>query len=344
MSYEPDAQRYNQHEGWFRRCGRSGLKLPQVSLGCWHNFGDPGTDSQHSVNETDMHENCRQMLFTAFDRGITHFDLANNYGPPPGSAEERLGKILQQDFASHRDELIIASKAGYTMWDGPYGDDGSRKYLIASCEQSLQRLQLDYLDIFYHHRPDPHTPIEETMGALDTIVRSGKALYAGLSNYGPEETRRAIEACEAHGFARPIINQVSYSMLNPWVDDGLADVCDELGVGIIAFCPLQQGLLTPKYLSGVPENSRAANTHGALRPENMNAATMRKVRALNVIAEARNQTLTHLALQWVIRRPTVVSALVGASRADQVEDSASIVDDAPLSESDIAAAVLALSD
>ncbi|MDA1044759.1 MAG: aldo/keto reductase [Verrucomicrobia bacterium] len=343
MAYEPDPQRYNQPDGWFRRCGRSGLKLPQVSLGCWHNFGDAGTDSQGTANETDMHENCRQMLFSAFDRGITHFDLANNYGPPPGAAEERVGEILHQDFASHRDELIVASKAGYGMWDGPYGDGGSRKYLIASCDQSLKRLKLDYVDIFYHHRPDPATPMEETMGALDAIVRSGKALYAGLSNYGPEDTRRAMETCEANGYARPIINQVSYSLLNPWVDNGLADVCDELGLGIIAFCPLQQGLLPPKYLYGIPADSRAANEYGALGRDGVSDGVLIKVRALNEIAQHRGQSLTHLALQWVTRRPVVVSALIGASRADQVEDSASIPDDDPLTENDIAACARVLS-
>lgn len=337
MPYEPDSQRYSQPGTWFRRCGRSGLKLPQVSLGAWHNFGQAGTDSQRHVVEADMHENCRQMLFTAFDRGITHFDIANNYGPPPGSAEERVGRILSEDFASHRDELIISSKAGYTMWDGPYGDFGSRKYLIASCNQSLKRLQLDYVDIFYHHRPDRETPIEESMGALDTIVRSGKAIYAGLSNYGPEDVRRAIEACEANGFVKPVINQVNYSLLNPSVDRGLGDVCEELGLGIIAFCPLRQGLLTPKYLDGIPKDSRAANEFGALKSSAISDELLAKVEALNVIAAKRGQVITRLALQWVIREPTVVSALIGASRPEQVEECASIVEDARLSDADLAA-------
>ncbi len=337
MSYEPDAQRYNQPETWFRRCGRSGLKLPQVSLGAWHNFGGPGTDSQRTINETDMHENCRQMLFTAFDRGITHFDIANNYGPPPGSAEDRVGRILGADFADHRDELIISSKAGYTMWDGPYGDFGSRKYMLASCDQSLKRLRLDYVDIFYHHRPDRETPIEESMGALDTIVRSGRAIYAGISNYGPEDVRRAIDACDANGFVKPIINQVNYSLLNPSVDQGLGDVCEELGLGIIAFGPLRQGLLTPKYLGGIPEDSRAANEHGALNGNAISDELLAKIRHLHDIAEQRGQVITCLALQWVIREPVVVSALIGASRPEQVEECASIVEDAGLSEEDLSA-------
>ena len=260
MSHTFSDSRYDVSESWFRRCGRSGLQLPAVSLGVWHNFGAPGTDSLKSANEAEIMENCRQMLFTAFDVGITHFDIANNYGPPPGAAEERVGRILAADFAGHRDELVISSKAGYRMWPGPYGDGGSRKYLINSCDQSLQRLNLDYLDIFYHHRPDANTPLEETLEALDHIVNSGRALYAGISNYyDPTLAHRVTTLCEENGWHQPIIHQFSYNMFRREGRDELLKVNGEDGVGTIIFSPLAGGLLTGKYLKDIPADSRAAN-------------------------------------------------------------------------------------
>ena len=306
MNYLPKDARYSTMR--YNRCGRSGLKLPAISLGLWHNFGG-----------VDPFENGRAMVRRAFDLGITHFDLANNYGPPPGSAEENFGQILAKDLKSYRDELIISSKAGYGMWPGPYGDWGSRKYLVASLDQSLKRMGLDYVDIFYHHRPDPETPLEETMGALDFIVRSGRALYAGISSYRPEQTQAAVQILRSLG-TPCLIHQPSYNMFNRWVEEGLLDVLVEEGVGCIAFSPLAQGLLTDKYLAGIPEGSRAAKAHGALKPAQITDERLAKVRRLNNLAQARGQTLAQMALAWVLRHPTMTSALIGASRTTQIED------------------------
>ena len=306
--YTPSETRYDSM--LYNRCGRSGLKLPAISLGLWHNFGG-----------VDTYENARAMVRRAFDLGITHFDLANNYGPPPGSAEVTFGKILAQDLAPHRDEIIISTKAGYRMWAGPYGEWGSRKYLIASLDQSLKRMGLDYVDIFYSHRFDPDTPLEETMGALDYAVRSGRALYAGISNYRPEQTRRAAQILRELG-TPCLIHQPSYSMFNRWVEDGLLDTLDDEGIGAICFSPLAQGLLTNKYLGGdIPADSRAAKPHGFLRPAHITEDKLAKVRQLNAIAQARGQTMAQLALAWVLRRKTVTSALIGASKVRQIEDS-----------------------
>lgn len=292
----------------YNRCGRSGLKLPAVSLGLWHNFGG-----------VDVLENSRAMCRRAFDLGITHFDLANNYGPPAGSAEETFGEVLRKDLSGHRDELVISTKAGYYMWAGPYGDWGSRKYLVASLDQSLRRMGLGYVDIFYHHRPDPDTPIEETMGALDYIVRSGRALYVGISSYPPEETRKA--AAILRGLGTPLlIHQPYYNMFGRWVEDGLLDVLDQEGVGCIAFCPLAQGLLTNRYLEGIPEDSRAAKPHGFLKPAQITPEKLAQVRRLNEVARGRGQTLAEMAIAWVLRRATVTSALIGASKVSQIED------------------------
>ena len=304
--YRPSDTRYDTMR--YNRCGRSGLKLPAISLGLWHNFGG-----------VDTLENARTMVLRAFDLGITHFDLANNYGPPPGSAEETFGQILRRDLAGHRDELIISSKAGYYMWPGPYGEWGSRKYLIASLDQSLRRMGLEYVDIFYSHRLDPETPLEETMMALDQIVRSGKALYAGVSSYPPAETRRAAEILR--GLGTPcLIHQPIYSMFNRWVEDGLLDVLGEEGIGCIAFSPLAQGLLTDKYLTGIPEGSRASKAHGFLRPAQITEEKIAKVQRLNELARGRGQTLAQMALAWVLRHPQMTSALIGASRVGQIED------------------------
>ena len=295
----------------YRRCGRSGLKLPAISLGLWHNFGG-----------VDVFENARAILLRAFDLGITHFDLANNYGPPAGSAEETLGRVLVKDLHPYRDELIISTKAGYKMWSGPYGEWGSRKYLIASLDQSLKRMGLDYVDIFYSHRPDPETPLEETMQALDYAVRSGRALYVGISNYNPEQTRRAAEILESLG-TPCLIHQPSYNMFNRWIEDGLLDVLEEKGMGAICFSPLAQGLLTDRYLGGtIPEDSRAAKPHGFLRPSHITEEKLAKVRKLRDIATARGQTMAQMAIAWILRHPVVTSALVGASRVSQIEDSA----------------------
>jgi len=308
MTYHPRDDRYERMV--YRRCGRSGVQLPVVSLGLWHNFGG---DAPHDTK--------RAMCQAAFDHGITHFDLANNYGPPPGSAEDAFGEILRTDFAPFRDELIISSKAGYDMWPGPYGEWGSRKYLVASCDQSLKRMGLDYVDIFYSHRFDPDTPLEETMGALDYIVRSGRALYAGISSYNSERTRQAVAILRDLG-TPCLIHQPSYNMLNRWVErDGLLDTLDELGVGSIAFTPLAQGILTKKYLSGVPADSRAAQDQFLSR-DTLTDAALGKVRALNAIAERRGQTLAQMALAWVLRGERVTTALIGASRAAQVVDCA----------------------
>lgn len=334
MSYTPCDQRYERPDGWFRRCGNTGLKLPAVSIGCWHNFGDAGTDPR-KLPETEFHANAQAMLFKSFDLGITHFDLANNYGPVGGSAETRVGRILKQDFAGYRDELIISTKAGYRMWPGPYGDWASRKYLLASLDQSLQRLGLDYVDIFYSHRFDPNTPLEETLGALDTAVRTGKALYVGISSYSPEFTRAAIAICERDGLVRPIIHQPSYSMLNRNMEQGLTRACRDAGMGVIAFCPLAQGLLTGKYLDTVPDDSRAKQASGFLSEDRVTPALQVKLRQLNDIAQQRGQSLAQLALLWTLRLPEVTSALIGASRPQQIEENVRILDAAALSDEEL---------
>ncbi len=306
MSYLPDESRYQSMR--YNRSGRSGLKLPAVSIGLWHNFGG-----------VDTYSNSREMVLRAFDLGITHFDLANNYGPPPGSAEETFGQIIEKDLKRYRDEIIISSKAGYTMWDGPYGDWGSRKYLISSLDQSLKRMGLEYVDIFYHHRPDPETPLEETMQALDYVVRSGRALYVGISNYPAENTRQAAKILRHLG-TPCLIHQPSYSMFNRWVEDGLLAVLKEEGIGCIAFSPLAQGLLTDKYLAGIPEGSRASKAHGFLRPADITRAKLEKVQKLNEMAKSRRQTLAQMALAWVLRHETMTSVVIGASRVTQIED------------------------
>jgi L-glyceraldehyde 3-phosphate reductase len=308
--------------GWFRRCGASGLKLPAISLGCWHNFGGAGTGSLGLADEGEFHENCRRMLFRAFDLGITHFDLANNYGPPPGSAEERVGPILKE---MPRDELIVATKAGYGMWPGPYGDGGSRKYLLASLDQSLKRLGLEYVDIFYHHRPDSETPLEESLGALDTAVRSGKAIYAAISNYSGALTADALRVCERDGLVMPILHQPSYSMLNRGPERDVLPVTRQLGLGVIAFSPLRQGLLTDKYLHGIPEDSRAASPSGFLRRENVTPEVVAKVRKLAEIAKERGQSLAQMALAWSVRPGAATSALIGASRPEQIEENVAAI-------------------
>ena len=306
MTYLPTDTRYATMR--YNRTGRSGLKLPAISLGLWHNFGG-----------VDRLENGRAILRRAFDLGITHFDLANNYGPPPGSAEENFGRLLQQDLRPYRDELLISSKAGYSMWAGPYGDWGSRKYLVASLDQSLRRMGLEYVDIFYHHRPDVQTPLEETMGALDYIVRSGRALYVGVSNYTPEQTRAAAAILRDLG-TPCLIHQPSYNMFNRRVEEGLLTAVGEEGIGCIVFSPLAQGLLTDKYLGGIPEDSRAAKAHGFLKPAQITDDKLSKVTQLNTLAQARGQTLAQMALAWVLRHEQVTSALIGASKVAQVED------------------------
>ncbi len=306
MTYLPSPQRYDGLP--YRRTGRSGLKLPAISLGLWHNFGG-----------VDALENMRTLLRRAFDLGVTHFDLANNYGPPPGSAEENFGRILKDDFQGHRDELILSSKAGYLMWPGPYGDWGSRKYLISSLDQSLKRMGLDYVDIFYHHRPDPETPLEETMAALDYAVRSGRALYVGVSNYPADLTRQAAQILR--GLGTPLlIHQPKYSLFERWVEGGLIAALRDEGVGGIAFSPLAQGLLTDRYLQGVPDDSRAGKAGTFLKREQVTEAVLARVRALNDIAQARGQTLAQMALAWVLRHPELTSALIGASKVSQIED------------------------
>jgi len=310
MTYTPSENRYDGM--LYNRCGRSGLRLPLVSLGLWHNFGG-----------VDTLEDARAMIHRAFDLGITHFDLANNYGPPPGSAEETFGRILAQDLRPYRNELIISSKAGYWMWPGPYGEWGSRKYLVASLDQSLKRMGLDYVDIFYSHRPDPDTPFEETMGALDYIVRSGRALYAGISSYSPEQTRQAARLLRELG-TPCLIHQPSYSMFNRWIEDGLLDVLDQEGVGAIVFSPLAQGLLTDKYLQGIPPDSRAAKPHGFLQPADVTEERIAQVRELNEIAQRRGQTMAQMAIAWVLRHPVITSALFGASRVGHVEERAAV--------------------
>ncbi len=321
MAYSPAETRYDAMK--YRRCGNSGLMLPAISLGLWHNFGH---DTPHGVKQAI----CRR----AFDLGITHFDLANNYGPPPGSAEVAFGEILRSDFQNHRDELIISSKAGYGMWPGPYGEWGSRKYLVASCDQSLKRMGLDYVDIFYSHRFDPDTPLEETMGALDYIVRSGRALYVGISSYNSDRTREAVAILKDLG-TPCLIHQPSYNMLNRWVErDGLKDTLAELGVGSIAFTPLAQGMLTGKYLNGIPEGSRA--TQGkSLRPSFLNDRAIENLRQLNAIAERRGQTLAQMAIAWVLRDGGITTALIGASRPSQVEDCVGAVGNLEFTEAEL---------
>ena len=304
--YVPEPNRYQSIE--YRRCGRSGIQLPLISLGLWHNFGG-----------VDTIENCRAMLRTAFDLGITHFDLANNYGPPPGSAEETFGKIMAKDFLPYRDELIISSKAGYWMWNGPYGEWGSRKYLVSSLDQSLKRMGLDYVDIFYHHRPDPDTPLEETMGALDYIVRSGRALYVGISNYRPKEARLAIQILRQLG-TPCLIHQPNYNMFDRWIEHELLSVLDEEGVGCIVFSPLAQGMLTDKYLHGIPTDSRAGKPETFLKPDNITDQILEKVNQLNHIAGELNLSLAQLAINWTLRHRAVTSALIGASRPAQIEE------------------------
>ncbi|CAM4158048.1 L-glyceraldehyde 3-phosphate reductase [Lederbergia lenta] len=306
MAYLASDKRYDTMK--YNRTGDSGLLLPAISLGLWHNFGG-----------VDTYENGRAMLRRAFDLGITHFDLANNYGPPPGSAETMFGQMLATDFKPYRDEMVISSKAGYHMWNGPYGEWGSKKYLIASLDQSLKRMGLDYVDIFYSHRPDPNTPLEETMGALDQIVRQGKALYVGISSYSAEQTAEATRILNDLGTPM-LIHQPSYSMLNRWIEDGLQDVLEKNGIGSIAFCPLQQGLLTNKYLGGVPEDSRAAKSTGALDTNQVTEEVIQKVKQLNDMAAEREQTLAQMSLAWVLREGRVTSALIGASRVSQIED------------------------
>ena len=307
----------------YRRCGNSGLRLPLISLGLWHNFGD-----------VDDPANARRMIRHAFDAGITHFDLANNYGPPPGSAESNFGRVLASDLKSHRHELVISSKAGYLMWEGPYGEWGSRKYLAASCDQSLRRMGLEYVDIFYSHRYDPETPLEETMGALDHIVRSGRALYVGISNYGPEETREAARILRELG-TPCLIHQPNYSMFNRWIEDGLTDVLMDEGMGCIPFSPLAQGMLTDKYLNGIPDDSRAAKEHGFLRPEALTMERVDQIRSLHEIALSRGQTLAQMALQWVARIPAVTSVLIGASRVAHIDDALGILEAPPFSEAEM---------
>ena len=306
MDYAPAADRYDRTT--YRRCGRSGLRLPPVSLGLWHNFGG-----------VDAFEIGRAIVRRAFDRGVTHLDLANNYGPPPGSAEEAMGRILDLDLRPYRDELVISSKAGYLMWAGPYGEWGSRKYLLASLDQSLRRMRLEYVDVFYSHRPDPETPLEETMTALDQAVRQGKALYAGISNYTADRTAEA--AAILRNLGTPcLIHQPRYSMFDRWIEDGLTEVLEREGIGGIAFSPLAQGLLSDKYLAGIPKGSRASTPHGFLRPEDVTPDKVERARRLNDIARARGQSLAQMALLWVLRLPVVTSALIGASSVSQLDE------------------------
>ncbi|HYN89159.1 MAG TPA: L-glyceraldehyde 3-phosphate reductase [Ardenticatenaceae bacterium] len=322
MTFLASDNRYDSMQ--YRRSGRSGLKLPAISLGLWHNFGG-----------VDAFENGRAMVRRAFDLGITHFDLANNYGPPPGSAEENFGRMLRQDLGSYRDELIISSKAGYWMWPGPYGEWGSRKYLVASFDQSLKRMGLDYVDIFYSHRPDPETPLEETMGALDHVVRQGKALYVGISSYNVEQTREAARILGELG-TPCLIHQPVYSMFNRWIEDGLLDTLEDEGIGCIVFSPLAQGLLSDKYLKEIPPESRAGKAHGALRPSHITDEKVNKVRRLNELAQQRGQSLAQMAVAWVLRHPTMTSALVGASSVAQVEDNVAALNNLAFSHEELA--------
>ena len=312
MAYLPAENRYETMK--YNRCGKSGLLLPAISLGLWHNFGG-----------VDTFENGRAIVRRAFDLGITHFDLANNYGPPAGSAEETFGKILKDDFQGYRDEMIISTKAGYYMWKGPYGEWGSKKYLIASLDQSLKRMGLDYVDIFYHHRPDPNTPLEETMRALDQVVRQGKALYVGISNYQPAQAKEAARILKELG-TPCLIHQPSYSMFNRWIENGLQDVLQEEGIGSIAFSPLAQGMLTDRYLKGIPADSRAAKPTGFLKTEQVTEERLNQITALNEIAKERGQSLAQMAIAWVLRAGKVTSALIGASRVSQLEDNVKAIE------------------
>lgn len=311
MTYSPLESRYQSMQ--YRRSGRSGIKLPVVSLGLWHNFGG-----------VDVYENSRNMVLRAFDLGITHFDLANNYDPPPGSAEETFGQILEKDLRPYRDELFISSKAGYYMWEGPYGEWGSRKYLVSSLDQSLKRMGLQYVDLFYHHRPDPGTPLEETMQALDFIVRSGRALYAGISNYPADKAREASRILKSLG-TPCLIHQPKYSMFERWVEDGLLQTLKEEGIGCIAFSPLAQGLLTDRYLQGIPEGSRASKAHGFLKPAHITDDKIAIVQKLNALAKKRGQTLAQMALAWVLRHEEMTSVLIGASKVSQIDDAVGIL-------------------
>jgi L-glyceraldehyde 3-phosphate reductase len=323
MSHSPASTRYD-NVALYRRCGRSGLKLPAISLGLWHNFG-----------AVDDYANSRAMILRSFDVGITHFDLANNYGPPPGSAEETFGKILHADLASHRDELIISTKAGYTMWDGPYGDWGSRKYLLSSLDQSLRRMRLDYVDIFYSHRPDPETPLEETMGAVAHAIRSGKALYAGISNYDAEQTARAAKLLRDLG-TPCLIHQPKYHMFDRWIEPGLTRVLLDEGIGGIAFCPLAQGLLTNRYLGGIPADSRAGHDPRFLKPEHITAEKLGKIRQLDALAKARGQSLAQFSLAWVLRNPAITSALIGASKVAQIDENVAALRNTTFSPAELA--------
>ena len=305
-NYKASEDRYEKMQ--YRRCGKSGIKLPLLSLGLWHNFGD-----------RDDFENSRNLLRTAFNNGITHFDLANNYGPPYGSAEKNFGKIFAEDFKQYRDELIISTKAGWDMWPGPYGNFGSRKYLIASLDQSLQRMGLDYVDIFYHHRPDPETPLEETMGALDQIVRQGKALYVGISQYSAEDTAKAAKILKAQNTPF-LIHQPRYNMMDRWVEDGLLNTLEREGIGSIVFSPLEQGILTDKYLNGIPKDSRAATQGSYLDESQITPEVVTKVQKLNKIAQSRNQSLAQMAVAWLLKDNRVTSVLVGASKVSQLEE------------------------
>ncbi len=312
MNYSPKENRYLQMK--YNRCGKSGIKLPVISLGLWHNFGG-----------VDAYENYRKILWKAFDLGITHFDLANNYGPPPGSAEKNFGKILKEDFSAYRDEMLISTKAGYEMWPGPYGDWGSRKYLISSLDQSLRRMNLEYVDIFYSHRPDPDTPLEETMGALAYAVKSGKALYAGISNYPAELSQKAIDILHNMGVTC-LIHQAKYSMFVRWVEEGLLDILEKNGVGCIAFSPLAQGLLTNKYLKGIPQGSRASKPHGFLKPKDITEDKIKIVNGLNKIALSRNQSLAQMALAWLLKDKRVTSVLIGASNVEQLAENLRMIE------------------
>jgi L-glyceraldehyde 3-phosphate reductase len=324
MTYQPAPTRYDK-PSFYRTCGRSGLKLPAISLGLWHNFGGP-----------DPFDNQRALILAAFDLGITHFDLANNYGPPPGAAEENFGRILANDLHVYRDELIISTKAGYRMWAGPYGEWGSRKYLLASLDQSLRRMGLDYVDIFYSHRFDPNTPLEETMGALADAVHSGKALYVGISSYGPEETRKASELLKEMG-TKCLIHQPKYNMLDRWIENGLTAVLEEEGIGCIPFCPLSQGVLTDRYLNEIPADARASKAHGFLKKEHISEELLSKIRQLDKIASARGQKLSQMALAWILRKPVITSALIGASKVSQLEDNVAALDGPEFSAEELAA-------
>lgn len=321
MSYTAAKDRYETMK--YKRCGSSGLKLPAISLGLWHNFGD--------VDDMSV---CKKMVHRAFDLGITHFDLANNYGPPPGSAEINFGKILTSDLGAYRDELIISSKAGYTMWDGPYGDWGSKKSLVASLDQSLERMGLEYVDIFYSHRPDPETPLEETMGALDQILRQGKALYVGISNYSASQTKEATAVLKEFG-SKCLIHQARYSMLDRWIEDGLLDVLEAEETGCIVFCPLAQGMLTDKYLKGIPKGSRASKKHSFLKKEYITEEVLRKTAFLNKMAKERGQSLAQMALAWVLRDSRVTSALIGTSSVKQVEQNVAALDNIEFSKEEL---------